>query len=146
MSKAAGGGVLPLGGAGELQSGHKGYGLSLMVDMFSGALAGTDFGPWVKAKKKDGTKGFINVGHFFGAIKIENFIPLRRFKATMDEMLGGLMGSTKAKGEKRIFIHGEKEFEKFDLGKKKGVPLQSKVVAALKNLSRELSVPYNIEK
>ena len=146
MGKAAGGGVLPLGGAGEDLSGHKGYGLSLMVDMFSGALSGADFGPWVKTAKKDGSKGFINVGHFFGAIKIDNFIPLRRFKTTMDEMLGGLKSSNKAKGEKRIFIHGEKEFEKDDLYKKKGVPLQEKVVAALKGLSRELGVPYNIKK
>jgi LDH2 family malate/lactate/ureidoglycolate dehydrogenase len=64
----------------------------------------------------------------------------------MDEMLGGLKSSNKAKGEKRIFIHGEKEFERFDMYKKKGVPLQEKVVAALKGLSRELGVPYNIKK
>ncbi len=146
MSKAAGGGVLPLGGAGEELSGHKGYGLSLMVDVLSGALSGADYGPWVKTKKKDGTKGFINVGHFFGAIKIENFIPLRRFKATMDEMLMGLKDSHKASGERRIFIHGEKEFERHDEYKKKGVPLQEKVVVALRNLSAELNVPYNMEK
>lgn len=146
MTRAAGGGVLPLGGAGEELSGHKGYGMSLMVDVLSGVLAGADYGPWVKTKKKDGSKGFINVGHFFGAIKVENFTPLRKFKATMDEMLDGLRGSTKAKGDKRIYIHGEKEFEKHDLHKKKGVPLQEKVVAALKNLSKELSIPYNIEK
>lgn len=146
MTKAAGGGVLPLGGAGEELSGHKGYGLSSMVDIFSGVLAGTDYGPWVKTTKKDGTKGFINVGHFFGAIKVENFIPLRRFKATMDEMLQGLKDSSKAKGASRIFIHGEKEFEKHDAYKKKGVPLQDKVAAALKNLSKELNIPYNIEK
>jgi L-2-hydroxycarboxylate dehydrogenase (NAD+) len=146
MTKAAGGGVLPLGGAGEELSGHKGYGMSTMVDLFSGVLSGSDFGPWVKTTKKDGSKGFINVGHFFGAIKIENFVPLRKFKATMDEMITGLKGSNKAAGEKRIFIHGEKEFEKYNMHKKQGVPLQEKVVAALKGLSQELDIPYNIEK
>jgi LDH2 family malate/lactate/ureidoglycolate dehydrogenase len=64
----------------------------------------------------------------------------------MDEMLDGLRGSTKAKGDKRIYIHGEKEFEKHDEHKKMGVPLQEKVVAALKNLSQEMSIPYNMEK
>jgi L-2-hydroxycarboxylate dehydrogenase (NAD+) len=146
MTRAAGGGVLPLGGAGEELSGHKGYGMSLLVDVLSGVLSGADYGPWVKTAKKDGTKGFINVGHFFGAIKVENFLPLRKFKATMDEMLEGLRESTKAKGEKRVYIHGEKEFEKYDEYKKRGVPLQEKVVAALKNLSQEMSIPYNIEK
>ncbi len=146
MAKASGGGVLPLGGTGEELRGYKGYGLSLLVDILSGVLSGADYGPWVKTTKKDGTKGFINVGHFFGAIRIENFIPLRRFKATMDEMMQGLKNSKKAKGATRIFIHGEKEFEKYDEYKRKGVPLQEKVVADLKNLSHELSVPYNIEK
>jgi L-2-hydroxycarboxylate dehydrogenase (NAD+) len=146
MSKAAGGGVLPLGGAGEDLSGHKGYGLSLLVDVLSGALSGADYGPWVRGVNKDGSKGFINVGHFFGAIKVENFIPLRRFKATMDEMLQGLKNSHRAEGANRIFIHGEKEFEKYDDYKKRGVPLQEKVAAALKNLSREMNIPFRMEK
>ncbi len=71
---------------------------------------------------------------------------MRKFKALMDEMLQGLKDSQKAEGENRIFIHGEKEFEKNDEYKKIGVPLQEKVVAALKNLSQELSIPYNMEK
>ncbi len=146
MTKSAGGGVLPLGGAGEGLSGHKGYGMSLLVDVLSGALSGSDYGPWVKGTKKDGSKSFTNVGHFFGALKVENFIPLKRFKATMDDMLQGLKNSHKAEGEGRIFIHGEKEFEKYDDHKKKGVPLQEKVVAALKSLSQEMSIPYNMEK
>jgi len=146
MAKAAGGGVLPLGGAGEELSGHKGYGLSLMVDIFSGVLSGADYGPWVKTTKKDGTKGFINVGHFFGAIRIENFIPLRRFKATMDEMIKGLKNSSKAKGAKRIFIHGEKEFEKYEAYKREGVPLQDKVAEALRKVAEELNIKYDIEK
>lgn len=146
MNKSTGGGVLPLGGAGEDLSGHKGYGMSLLVDVLSGVLAGADYGPWVKGTKKDGSKSFTNVGHFFGALKVENFIPLKRFKATMDEMLSGLINSQKAEGEKRIYIHGEKEFEKYDEYKKIGVPLQEKVVAALKNLSQEMSIPYNMEK
>ncbi len=146
MTKSAGGGVLPLGGAGEDLSGHKGYGLSAVVDIFSGVLSGSDYGPWVKAINKDGTKGFINVGHFFGAIKIENFIPLKRFKATMDEMIHGLKNSHKAEGANRIYIHGEKEFERYDEYKKNGVPIEVKVLDQLKKAGEELGVKYDIEK
>jgi L-2-hydroxycarboxylate dehydrogenase (NAD+) len=146
MAKTAGGGILPLGGAGELLSGHKGYGMSLLVDILSGVLSGSDFGPWVKTLKKDGTKTHINVGHFFGAIKIENFIDLDKFKSTMDEMMLGLKDSSKAEGEKRLYIHGEKEFEKYDEYKKNGVPLQEKVITALKKLSEEMNIKYDIEK
>jgi L-2-hydroxycarboxylate dehydrogenase (NAD+) len=146
MTKSAGGGVLPLGGAGEDLSGHKGYGLSAVVDIFSGILSGADYGPWVKGTKKDGTKGFINVGHFFGAIKIENFIPLKRFKATMDEMIQGLKNSHKAEGQNRIYIHGEKEFEKYDEYKRNGVPIEAKVIEQMKKVGDELGIKYDIEK
>ena len=146
MTKSAGGGVLPLGGAGEDLSGYKGYGLSAVVDIFSGILSGADYGPWVKATKKDGTKGFINVGHFFGAIKIESFIPLKRFKATMDEMIQGLKNSHRAEGANRIYIHGEKEFEKYDEYKKHGVPIEAKVLDQMKKTGDELGIKYDIEK
>ena len=143
MTKTAGGGILPLGGEGELHSGHKGYGLSLLVDILSGILAGSDFGPYVKSKKR-GTKTFINVGHFFGAIKIENFIELDKFKSTMDEMIQTMKSSQKAKGQNRVYIHGEKEFEKSEEYKKNGVPLGEKVVDTLKQLGQESGVPYNL--
>jgi LDH2 family malate/lactate/ureidoglycolate dehydrogenase len=145
MTKAVGGGVLPLGGAGEDLSGHKGYGLSLLVDVLSGALSGAGYGPNVDSKKA-GKPVPANVGHFFGALKIENFIPLNQFKTTMDEMLAGLKSSNKAKGAQRIYIHGEKEFEKYDEYRRNGVPLEESVIAAMKKLSTEMNIKYDIEK
>ncbi len=142
MAKTLGGGILPLGGAGELLSGHKGYGMSLMVDILSGVLSGAKFGPFVKANT--GGEKFIDVGHFFGVIKIDNFTDLNEFKNTMDKMIQTLKGSQKAKGENRIYIHGEKEFEKWDEYRKNGVPLAEKVVANLKLMGEETGVPYDL--
>jgi L-2-hydroxycarboxylate dehydrogenase (NAD+) len=143
MTNAAGGGVLPLGGAGEDYSGHKGYGMSVLVDIFSGVLSGAAYGPYV-ATKRDPNQKFSNVGHFFGAVKVENFLPLDQFKKTMDKMISGLKNSNKAEGEKRIFIHGEKEFEKWEEYKKNGLPLEEKVFNALKKLSEELNLKFDI--
>ena len=144
MTKAAGGGILPLGGAGEDYSGHKGYGMSVLVDIFSGVLSGAAYGPYVDTKR-DPNQKFSNVGHFFGAVKVENFIPLDQFKKTMDKMISELKNSSKAEGEKRIFIHGEKEFEKWEEYKKNGLPLEEKVFNALKKLSEELSLKFDIQ-
>jgi LDH2 family malate/lactate/ureidoglycolate dehydrogenase len=41
MRGGIGGGLLPLGGAGEEFGGHKGYGLGLVVDILSGILSGS---------------------------------------------------------------------------------------------------------
>jgi LDH2 family malate/lactate/ureidoglycolate dehydrogenase len=45
MFHRVGGGILPLGGAGEEFGGHKGYGLSIMVDILCAVLCGAPFGP-----------------------------------------------------------------------------------------------------
>ena len=44
MLHQLGGGILPLGGAGELLGGHKGYGLAVLVDICTALLSGGVFG------------------------------------------------------------------------------------------------------
>ena len=43
MKDRSGGGILPLGGAGEDLGGHKGYGLAFLVDILCGVLPGAAF-------------------------------------------------------------------------------------------------------
>jgi LDH2 family malate/lactate/ureidoglycolate dehydrogenase len=130
-----GGGLLPLGGADEEGGGHKGYGLSLAVDIFSGVLAGSAFGPNLYAKKDVPAK----VSHLFGAIKIDAFIEPAVFKGMMDEYVNILKTSAKAAGQDRIFIHGEKEYELYEQYKEE-VPVYYKVVEELRAVGEEVGV------
>jgi len=130
-----GGGLLPLGGAEEENGGHKGYGLSLAVDIFSGVLSGSIFGPNLYIRKDAPTK----VSHFFGAIKIEAFIELALFKSMMDEYINILKNSEKAAGKDRIFIHGEKEFELYEQQKEE-VSIHYKLVDELRKIGEEVNI------
>ena len=130
-----GGGLLPLGGAEEEDGGHKGYGLCLAVDILSGVLSGSAFGPKLYDKKDAPAK----VSHFFGAIKIDAFIELALFKSLMDEYINILKNSEKAAGKDRIFIHGEKELELYEQQKKE-VRLYYKVVEELRKIGEEVNI------
>ena len=130
-----GGGLLPLGGAEEVDGGHKGYGLALLVDILSGVLSGSTFGPYLYARKDVPAK----VSHFFGAIKIDAFIEAAQFKSLMDEYINILKKSEKALGQDRIFIHGEKEFEIYERQKEE-VGIYYKVVEELRKIGQELGV------
>ncbi|MFC1928961.1 Ldh family oxidoreductase [Chloroflexota bacterium] len=130
-----GGGLLPLGGAEEEGGGHKGYGLCLAVDIFSGVLAGSAFGTKLYVEKDAPAK----VSHFFGAIKIDAFIEPVLFKNMMDEYINMLKNSEKAAGRDRIFIHGEKEFELYEQQKEE-VGIYYKVVEELINIGEEFGV------
>jgi LDH2 family malate/lactate/ureidoglycolate dehydrogenase len=136
-----GGSLLPLGGPAELR-GYKGYGLSILVDMLTGILAGAAFGTQVGQPSKDQNA---DVGHFFAAIKIENFRPVDLFKNDMDEYIRSLKASPKIPGQDRIYIHGEKEFEKAEVAMKSGIPLLPEVVDSLKTAGKKIGIPFDLE-
>jgi LDH2 family malate/lactate/ureidoglycolate dehydrogenase len=140
----AGGGLLPLGGAGELLGGHKGYGLALLVDVLCGVLPGAGYVNTIYPKTPDGKPLPANVGHFFGALRVDAFRPLEEFKETMDDIVRRLKSSPKAGSQDRIYIHGEKEYEMEEECQVKGVILHSKVVADLKAIADEVGVVYDL--
>jgi len=137
LAKRLGGGILPLGGEGEEFSGHKGYGLALLVDILCGVLPGAAFGLDVY-----GTEDAANVGHFFGAIDVRAFRPLKEFRRDMDKLIRMLRDSPKAAGHERIYLHGEKSAAMAQERLAKGIPLGPKVVASLRKVGSETGVPW----
>jgi L-2-hydroxycarboxylate dehydrogenase (NAD+) len=145
FTRLAGGGLLPLGGAGELLGGHKGYGLALWVDVFCAVLSGAAYANLVYPKTSDGKPLPSNIGHFFGAWRVDGFRPVDEFEAAMDDLQRRLKDSPKAEDASRIYIHGEKEYEEAERRSKDGIPLNPKVAADLKAIGAELGVLYDLE-
>lgn len=138
----AGGGLLPLGGAGEESSGYKGYGMGLMVEILSAVLPGAAFLTSVYPKNAEGKPQPANLGHFFGAWRLDAFRPPEEFRADMDRLISELKGAERAEGATRIYVHGEKEFEEAERRARHGIPLEAKVEASLKQIAVELEIPY----
>ena len=134
-----GGGLLPLGGEGELLGGHKGFGLSLMLDILTGVLAGGNFGNHLY-EKKDGKAVPANVCHLFGALDIKGFRLVAQFKQSLDQYIREIKNSPKAAGHDRIYIHGEKEYEMTKRYSKSGVPLHPKTAEMIRRIAGTLGL------
>jgi len=119
MFHRVGGGILPLGGAGEESGGHKGYGLAVMADILCAVLCGAPFGPDVADTETSSGR----VSHFFGAIRIDAFRHPQAFRRDMDRLLRGLRNCPPAEGAERVYFAGQKEFEKEAECLRLGVPL-----------------------
>ena len=145
FKQRTGGGLLPLGGAGELLRGYKGYGLSLWVDIFCAILSGAAYADTVYPKAPDGKPLPSKIGHFFGAWRVDAFRPVDEFTAAMDDLQQRLKSTPKVEGETRIYIHGEKEYEQADVRSREGIPLNPKVAADLQAIGEELGVEYKME-
>jgi LDH2 family malate/lactate/ureidoglycolate dehydrogenase len=137
-----GGGLLPLGGAGELMGGHKGYGLAMLVEIFCAALSGSAFSYETYKVAPNDSPFPANVGHFFGAWRVDAFRPVDELKASMDELQRQMKSAPKAEGAERIYTHGEKEWETKALRSSKGIPLNPKVYEDLQAIAGEIGVSF----
>lgn len=138
-----GGALLPLGGSEEM-SGYKGYGLALLVEILSGVLSGSGLGNGVGSPlSTDGPPA--NVGHLFLAIDIASFRPFPDFVKDLEALLDQIVHSAKAVGQKRIYIHGEKEFERTAEYRRSGIPILFPVVEELRRRGETIGVLFDIE-
>ena len=135
------GGLLPLGGMPKL-GGYKGFGLGVLVDILSGVLSGSSAGIlWPNIRDNGG----LGTGdHFFGALRIDSFLPVENFKKSMDEMIEAFEALPTLPGVKKICVAGGPEAEIEKDRKANGIPLNSKVIQDLQELARELGIEYDL--
>jgi len=128
------GGILPLGGAGEVTGGHKGYGLGVMVEALTGVLAQGMTSPEMCGAHGDHTC------HFFMAFDPEMFGNPEEIRARMSLYLRRLRESEKIPGCSRIYTAGEKAFETMKERLVSGIPVEEKTLAEVRLIARELGV------
>jgi len=124
-----GGGILPLGGAGETYGGHKGYGLGMVVELFTGILSGGFTGDIVRSIPK--TEGSCQT---YMAIDYGMFGDKKAIEKSFSDYLTRIRESDKADGETRIYTHGEKEMLAYDDRMANGLVLNEKTAGEVKNL------------
>jgi len=132
--------LLPLGGAGELGGGYKGYDLATIVEILSASLQTGAFLHGLMGFDKDGNRQPFKVGHFFMAINIEAFVDIDQFKATTGEIVRELRNSKRAPGQDRIYTAGEKEFESEEKVREQGVAVNPNLQKEIKFLQQELGL------
>ncbi len=139
-----GGGLLPLGGDREHGS-HKGYGLSAIVDIFSGVLSGANFGPWVPPFATAGFHGVAaeevgkGTGHFLGAMRIDGFMPKEDFKERMDIWINRFRAAEAVEGQK-VQIPGDQERNFREERLISGLPLNKNVVENLLEIGERFGI------
>jgi L-2-hydroxycarboxylate dehydrogenase (NAD+) len=127
--------LLPLGGAREGGS-HKGYGLAILVEILCGVLTGT-----ITALSSNQEPR----GHFFAAIRVDAFRPADEFKRDLDQLIRELRSTPPIRGQERVLVAGEIEFETAKERATLGIPLHTSILDGLRALSKQLAVPYDLE-
>lgn len=126
--EAVAGILLPMGG-------HKGYAISVMLDVLSGVLTGSAFGAGVHGPYQTEHRG--GCGHLMVALNIEAFLPPAEFNARMERLIADLKAVPLAKGFDEVFYPGEIEARNEARFLKEGLHLPEQTLADLAKLARE---------
>jgi len=119
--------VLPIGG-------HKGSGLSMLMDILSGVLSGAGFAGGVNDQYHNWDDPQ-NVGHFFMALKPGVFITEQAFRDRMDLLVQRVKAVPLADGFDEILMPGEKEARLAAERLQNGIPYAAADLALLEKLA-----------
>jgi uncharacterized oxidoreductase len=123
------GAILPFGGI----VGHKGFGLSLMVDILSGALSG--------AGCSQANASRLGNAMFLTVIDIARFVPLEEFHAHVATLVDHVRSAKLAPGYEEILIPGEPEFREEQRRQRDGIPIDEESWRQLLRTAESLGVP-----
>jgi len=127
--------LMPIGGP-------KGYGLALMIDLISGLLSGSQYGPHVKTFHQP--VGPTGVGMCAMAIDVARFMPLDQFQSLLRAHLRAIKESKKAPGTSRIYLPGEIESEKEKRSETAGIEMDAASVSRLNQLLERVKSPLRL--
>ncbi len=119
--------------------GYKGYGLALMVEIFSSLLSGmpaareiVSMFPVTKEKRK--------LGHFLMAIDIKRFVEVSSFKNRLKNLLTELRAEIPAKGFQKVQVAGDPEKEMFKIRSQKGIPISTEELQDFRRVAKKLNI------
>jgi len=121
-------------------AGYKGYGIALLIETVSAVLTGASMTQNVGSWLFDDPGMKTDHGGAFLAINVSTLMPLEVFQQRIDGLIEEIHAAPKAGGSERIYLPGEKEWEKREEALKVGISLPSDVIQSLRRLSKHTGV------
>jgi LDH2 family malate/lactate/ureidoglycolate dehydrogenase len=113
-------------------AGHKGYGISFVMDVLSGVLTGSSYGPGVTGPFVPDRRS--GCGHLVLALRIDTILGADEFGRRIDDLIESTKAVPLAQGADEIFYPGEIENRAEARGRRDGVLLPDKTVEDLRAL------------
>jgi ureidoglycolate dehydrogenase (NAD+) len=125
-------------------SGHKGYGIALLIETLSAILTGAAVMKNVLSWSFGDPKVPTNHGAAFIAIDIGAIMVSPLFQGRLQEAIDQLRNAPRAPGCDRIYLPGEKEWEHRKESLTHGLELPPEIIASLHDLAKELSLKWTL--
>lgn len=122
-------------------SGHKGYGLALLIEILSAVVTGAAIAQQVPSWSFSEASIHTNHGAAFIAIDITSLMSRHSFDARLNQMIEEIRSAPRVSGTSRIYLPGEMEWEHRERALRQGLSLPPEVLESLHLLSNQLGLP-----
>jgi len=121
-------------------AGHKGYGIALMIEIFSALLSGSLVRDKVGGWMFGDTAAATDHGHAFFAIDPSVFAGADVFATRMNDLVQGIKASPPARGVDSVLVPGDIERKKRSEAEKNGISLPDDIWEGLKTAAASVSM------
>lgn len=128
--------LLPVGG-------YKGYGLSMIIEIFCSLFTGMPYGPHIPKMFEAPMSQKRFLGQFIIAMRIDCFQDKEIFKKRLSEMMKELRNEPRFDKNIPIQVAGDPEKRNYIERCKKGIPLKLFEYEEFKKISEEYGIPFN---
>jgi LDH2 family malate/lactate/ureidoglycolate dehydrogenase len=136
------GGITPLGGTAAMSS-HKGYGLSVMVQILASTLSGGSFSPIRNKTQREDEAD--NIGHFFLAIDPKAFRPEGAFEDDLDAVIDVFHETPPTDPAAPVLVAGDPETLSQEKRSREGIPIPPTLAGKIRVVCERCGVRYILE-
>jgi LDH2 family malate/lactate/ureidoglycolate dehydrogenase len=123
---------------------YKGYGLSMMVDVFCSLLSGMPCGNDVSEMYSGEMSKRRYLGHFFTALRIDCFEEVSVFKQRMAGMMKALRSEPRRDMDIPVQVPGDPEKKIAEIRTKEGIPVSRQLQDDFVQIGRNYKVDFNL--
>ena len=129
--------LLPLGG-------YKGFGLSMLVDIFNGLLSAMPVGREVSEMYGENVSNRRNLGHYYAAFSIDAFVEVEEFERRLQQLADDVRNEPRRNEETPNYVPGDPEKEAKNERKQRGIPVPEHELEQFDTLANKYDVdPIN---
>jgi len=123
---------------------YKGYGLSMMVDVFCSLLSGMPCGIDVSEMYSGKMSKRRHLGHFFTAMRVDCFEEISVFKRRLADMMKALRSEPRRDKDVPVQVPGDPEKKIAEIRTKEGIPVSRQLLDSFVQLGKNYKIECDL--
>jgi len=121
---------------------YKGYGLSMIVEIFCSLLTGMPYGPHIPKMFEAPMSEKRYLGHFISAVRIDCFQNVKQFKKRLYDMVNEIRNEPRLDSNVPIQVPGDPEKKMAQIRNENGIPITKDMFNTFSSIAEDFNIKF----